>query len=651
MSAPPHVVLRGRIELSAPDRETARRAQDDCADRWAGDVAPALDAALSRAEAIHGPLVLDRLELDVGPLPAEDLVAALAAAVAEALPAALAAAVARGEGAAPEADPAPGTSGGRALSFARRGHLPWWAEDAPPAALADELRAWCAAGGPARAAAVVGDPTIVARAAAQWGPAFVEALRAMAAGAALDELRTVSRVADSAQPPASGPIISPETVSRVTIGGTGNAAPATQRAAPAAEGRAPGPADPAPRPPSPDGARRRGAEPAPSRAVAAVAPGSIAAPADPHARALDVPGAPAADRGGEGAAPIRPAHALIESDPPATPAREGSTGESRSAEAPPANRAAEVAAPQTAVDGPDPAAPPGSHSGRSTRRRDAAASDPPAGFEHAPPVARSSTPPRRPVGPAPVLDAHAALRAEDPAGHPAPPAPAAPAAPAGPPAPAAHPSAPASAAPLGGPASSAPRPSAPGSAASSAPVVAPPAPDPLPPIAPRRGERIPIGHAGLVLVWPFLPAAFARLGFRDADDWRPGGRDRAIHWLHRVATGAADAPETRLVLPKLLCGAPLADPAPRALPLAPEAHAAADALLADAITHWGALGATSPDGLRRGFIAREGLLTCLEPDWRLRVERLTHDVLLDRLPWGIATIRFRWTPYTLAVEW
>lgn len=167
----------------------------------------------------------------------------------------------------------------------------------------------------------------------------------------------------------------------------------------------------------------------------------------------------------------------------------------------------------------------------------------------------------------------------------------------------------------------------------------------------ERGRPIAVGQAGLILLWPFLSGAFARLGYQRGGDWFAGGQIRAVHWLHQLATGGRDAPEHRLVLAKVLCGMAVPTPIPRRVDLGDDEVQAGANLLADVVTHWSALKSTSPDGLRRGFIDRAGLLTLLSPDWRLRVERRAHDILLERLPWPYGTVRLRWTPYTLGVEW
>ena len=77
----------------------------------------------------------------------------------------------------------------------------------------------------------------------------------------------------------------------------------------------------------------------------------------------------------------------------------------------------------------------------------------------------------------------------------------------------------------------------------------------------------------------------------------------------------------------------------------------ANNLLQAVIEHWGALGGTSPDGLREGFLTRQGKLEKEQTGWRLYVEQKTLDILLDRLPWNLSLIKLPWMKELLKVEW
>jgi hypothetical protein len=162
-------------------------------------------------------------------------------------------------------------------------------------------------------------------------------------------------------------------------------------------------------------------------------------------------------------------------------------------------------------------------------------------------------------------------------------------------------------------------------------------------------EGVFVDCAGLVLLHPFLPILFERLDM--ASDGVLSRPDDALAVLHFLATGARLAPEYALVLPKLLCGLPLEEPVGAPVQLTEAAMAEANALLASVITHWRALGDTSPDALRGTFLTRPGKLSRRGDEDLLQVEESSFDVLLDRLPWGIGMIQLPWMKKILWVEW
>jgi len=163
-----------------------------------------------------------------------------------------------------------------------------------------------------------------------------------------------------------------------------------------------------------------------------------------------------------------------------------------------------------------------------------------------------------------------------------------------------------------------------------------------------------IETAGIVLVHPFLATFFKNRDLIDPagtafrDEWC---QQKALQLMHFLATGAEGPAEHQLTLAKLLCGIPLEYPADGSALLSSEDKAAADALLEAVVAHWGALGNTSPDGLREGFFLREAKLSKQGMGFRLQVERKTIDILLDKIPWGLGVVKTPWMKEMLFVEW
>ncbi|MBN9400235.1 MAG: hypothetical protein J0I17_08675 ['Candidatus Kapabacteria' thiocyanatum] len=159
-----------------------------------------------------------------------------------------------------------------------------------------------------------------------------------------------------------------------------------------------------------------------------------------------------------------------------------------------------------------------------------------------------------------------------------------------------------------------------------------------------------VENAGIILLHPFLATFFGVVGVADGDTIvQPY---KAIVLLNHLATGETFTAEHDATLFKILCGVDVDAPIPSVVSTSVDDLAEADNLLRAVIGHWDALGSTSIDGLRESFLKRSGKLGISDDgEWRLQVEWKTYDVLLDRLPWGIAHVRLPWMQAMCGVEW
>lgn len=165
-------------------------------------------------------------------------------------------------------------------------------------------------------------------------------------------------------------------------------------------------------------------------------------------------------------------------------------------------------------------------------------------------------------------------------------------------------------------------------------------------------EEFFLENAGVVLLHPFLTSLFRKLDYVEGGAFKSEtDRHRAIHLIHFLATGELEVPEYSLLLPKFLCGLPFNLPLDHTLQPSKQEQEEANSMLQAAITHWKVLQNTSPDGLREGFLQREGKLFQDAGGWCLQVENKTLDILLNQLPWGIGVIKLPWMVDMLRVEW
>lgn len=165
-------------------------------------------------------------------------------------------------------------------------------------------------------------------------------------------------------------------------------------------------------------------------------------------------------------------------------------------------------------------------------------------------------------------------------------------------------------------------------------------------------DAIPVSNAGLVILWPFLKTFLERLDLLDKNDFRDEtARQRAAILLQCLASGEVEVPEYLLPLNKVLCGLPLDAPCEIDDPLLAEEIDGCEQLLMAVIDQVPILNKMSVAGFRTSFLLRDGMLDIRDGAWLLRVERETHDLVLDRFPWGFQWVKLPWMDAPLQVEW
>lgn len=166
-------------------------------------------------------------------------------------------------------------------------------------------------------------------------------------------------------------------------------------------------------------------------------------------------------------------------------------------------------------------------------------------------------------------------------------------------------------------------------------------------------DELETAQAGLVLLWPFFPRFFSRVGLLDEvrKFYALEKQGVAAKLLGYLASGRSVSPEYEMILAKLLAGLPPEAALLEDDPFAPEALLEADTLLSAALAHVAGLGDMPVARFRSTFLTRRGTLGVRDGAWLLRVEKDAYDVLLDRVPWSWAWVKHPWMPWPLRVEW
>ena len=166
-------------------------------------------------------------------------------------------------------------------------------------------------------------------------------------------------------------------------------------------------------------------------------------------------------------------------------------------------------------------------------------------------------------------------------------------------------------------------------------------------------DAIYIDNAGLVLVWPFLKRFFEKLGLMEAGEF--GSRElrhRAICLLQVVAGfEPEEIEEHQLPLNKLLCGTDLDEPVESEWAFTEEELEEARLINEAVIANVPLLRNSSVEGFRQAFVQREGILRMLNGAWLMRIEKRTHDVIIEKIPWSTSTIHLPWMEQVMYVEW
>jgi len=161
-----------------------------------------------------------------------------------------------------------------------------------------------------------------------------------------------------------------------------------------------------------------------------------------------------------------------------------------------------------------------------------------------------------------------------------------------------------------------------------------------------------INNSGLVILAPYFLRYFGMVGLKIGKNFRDEtSANRAVHLLEYLATKNTQSPENELILNKILCGLPIDYPVTGSIDITEKEIEISESLLGAVVANWSILKDTSNDGLREGFLRREGKIIDEDSHWSLKVDRKTLDILLDHLSWQIGIIQTVDMPKILYVDW
>ncbi len=161
-----------------------------------------------------------------------------------------------------------------------------------------------------------------------------------------------------------------------------------------------------------------------------------------------------------------------------------------------------------------------------------------------------------------------------------------------------------------------------------------------------------IDNSGLVLLSPFLPRLFSMMELTENGKFKNRkAQIKGIFLMQYAVFGEREFPEYQMQLNKILVNFKTGIPIPRKPNLTDDEKNTVDGMLEGVMQNWGRLGETTIDGLRGGFLCREGRLEEQEDMHLLTVESKGFDMLLDYVPWNFRTVKFSWMKKAIQVKW
>ena len=166
-------------------------------------------------------------------------------------------------------------------------------------------------------------------------------------------------------------------------------------------------------------------------------------------------------------------------------------------------------------------------------------------------------------------------------------------------------------------------------------------------------EHCLVDDAGLVILHPFLPTLFERLGYLDEERKFSSlaHQERAAHLLRWIAGFALPHLDYQMALEKVLCDLPLSYPIDSEIELTDLEKEEGVQVLRSVCQYWPPLNGTSPEGLQQSFMRRKAIIVYEDNTWMVRVEGQAIDILLDDLPWEISLLLLPWKEEMIMVEW
>ncbi|MCW7762595.1 contractile injection system tape measure protein [Photorhabdus luminescens] len=160
-----------------------------------------------------------------------------------------------------------------------------------------------------------------------------------------------------------------------------------------------------------------------------------------------------------------------------------------------------------------------------------------------------------------------------------------------------------------------------------------------------------ISNAGILVLWPILPALFNQLGLLEKQKFiHHQAQFSAVILLDYLIWGTEKAPTDRKGLNHILCGF-MADENIESMPIEPEKQLATEQWLDMVIAQLPAWKKLSRNDARQLFLQRPGELRINEQEIKITIQPQPFDALLTDWPWPLNIAKLPWLERPLLIDW
>ncbi|NDK97806.1 contractile injection system tape measure protein [Photorhabdus bodei] len=161
----------------------------------------------------------------------------------------------------------------------------------------------------------------------------------------------------------------------------------------------------------------------------------------------------------------------------------------------------------------------------------------------------------------------------------------------------------------------------------------------------------PINNAGILVLWPILPALFNQLSLLEKQKFiHRQAQFSAVIILDYLIWGTEKAPIERKGLNSILCGL-MADENIESISIEPEKQLIIDQWLDTVISQLPAWKKLSHNDVRQLFLQRPGELRIDEQEINITVQHQPFDALLSDWPWPLNIAKLPWLDRPLLINW